>query len=65
MDRYGDFKKQIIEAVLDTLLPVQREYARLAESGYVDEVLDIGARRANEIASAKYDQVRRAVGFGR
>ena len=65
MDRYGDFKKQIIEAVLDTLLPIQSEYARLSESGYVDEVLDKGALRANEIASAKYDQVRRAVGFGR
>lgn len=65
MERYGDFKKEVLEVVLETLRPIQAEYARLSVSGYVDEVLDKGRDRANEIASKKYDEIRRLVGFGR
>lgn len=65
MKRYGDFKKEVIEVIFETLRPVQAEYERLSQSDYVDQVLDRGRERANEIASAKYDLVRKAVGFGR
>lgn len=65
MERYGDFKKEVIEVVNGTLQPIQKEYSRLINSGFVDEVLDKGRDRANEIASKKYDQVRKMVGFGR
>jgi tryptophanyl-tRNA synthetase len=65
MERYGDFKKEVLEVIYETLRPVQTEYERLSQSDYVDEVLDKGRDRANEIANRKYDLVRRAVGFGR
>ncbi len=65
MERYGDFKKEVLEVIYETLRPVQAEYERLSQSDYVDEVLDKGLDRANEIANRKYDLVRRAVGFGR
>ncbi|MBP5327436.1 MAG: tryptophan--tRNA ligase [Bacteroidales bacterium] len=65
MTRYGDFKKEVLEVVYETIRPIQAEYARLAQSDYVDEVLNHGRDRATEIASRKYDLVRRAVGFGR
>ena len=65
MERYGDFKKEVLEVIYETLRPVQAKYERLSQSDYVDEVLDKGRDRANEIANRKYDLVRRAVGFGR
>lgn len=65
MERYGDFKKEVIEVVLDTVLPIQKKYAEIEKSGFVDEVLDKGKVRANEIASEKCEKVFKAVGFGR
>lgn len=65
MTRYGDFKKEVLEVVFETLRPVRERYEQLAATDYVDEVLNRGRERANEIANAKYDLVRRAVGFGR
>ena len=65
MTRYGDFKREITDAVLDTLLPLQAEYHRLANTDYADEVLNRGRDRANTIAEAKYDQVRKLLCLGR
>lgn len=65
MERYGDFKKEIIEVILSTILPIQKRYYELEASGYVDEVLDKGGRRANDIANIKIAEVFKAVGFGR
>ena len=64
-ERYGDFKKEVLEVIYETLRPVQAEYERLSQTDYVDEVLNRGRDRANEIANREYDLVRRAVGFGR
>lgn len=65
MTRYGDFKKEVLEVIYETLRPIQAEYQKLSQSDYVDTILDQGRDRANEIASKKYDLVRKAVGFGR
>ena len=65
MERYGDLKKEVIEVVLDTLSPIQERYQQLSASGLVDEVLDNGRIRANEIAAEKYEKLRKLVGFGR
>lgn len=65
MDKYGEFKKQVIEVILDTLLPIQKEYSKIMSANIVDDVLNIGRNRANEIACHKYEQVRKLVGFGR
>lgn len=65
MTRYGDFKKQIIEAVLSVVLPFQEKYNDIYKSSLVDDVLDVGAKKAREIAGEKYETVRKLVGFGR
>lgn len=65
MERYGDFKKQIIEVVLDTVLPIQEKYKKLIHSSELDDIFDAGKEKANEIANEKYENVRKLVGFGR
>lgn len=65
MTRYGDFKKEVMEVIFETLRPVREKYEQLSHSDYVDEVLNKGRDRANAIANSKYDLVRKAVGFGR
>lgn len=65
MTRYGDFKREVTQALLDTLLPLQEEYYRLTKTDYADQVLSSGRERASTIAEAKYDQVRKLVGLGR
>lgn len=65
LERYGDLKKEVIDVVQAILKPIRDEYYRLEKSDYVDQVLDKGRDRANEIASKKYELVRSIVGFGR
>ena len=46
-------------------MPVQEEYNKVIESGRINEILDEGREFSNKIAAEKYEQVRKAVGFGR
>ena len=46
--RYGDLKKQVAEAVVAALEPVQQRYRQItSEAGYIASVLDDGARRVS------------------
>lgn len=64
--RYGDFKKELAEVVVETLAPIQSELERLQnDPGYVAGVLAQGAERANEVAEAKLKLVRERMGIGR
>lgn len=45
-DGYGAFKKDVAEAVVATLEPLQKRYAELTEPGAVEAVLAAGADRA-------------------
>lgn len=61
---YGDFKKRLFEALWEYFAPMRARRAEiLARPGYVDEVLEHGARRARDIADATMDRVRAAVGL--
>ncbi|HWK89737.1 MAG TPA: tryptophan--tRNA ligase [Longimicrobium sp.] len=61
---YGEFKKRLFEALQDYFAPMRARRAEiLARPGYVDEVLEDGARRAREIAGATMERVRTAVGL--
>lgn len=64
-ERYGDLKKCVAEAIINALKPIQEKYYQLIDSSIIDEVLDKGKERANEIANAKYEKIRKLVGFGR
>ena len=49
---YGALKSRCTEVVLDTLLPIQTEHARLmADKGYLQSILDENAQRANSSCS--------------
>ena len=61
---YGDFKKELAEAVNGFLRPVRDRYAELAaDPGAVQEALRKGSDRARETAAATMAQVRERVGF--
>jgi tryptophanyl-tRNA synthetase len=62
--RYGDLKKQVAEAVVAALEPVQQRYRQItSEAGYIAGVLDDGARRVSPIAKDTVNTVKRAMGL--
>ena len=61
---YGDFKKQLFEKLWEYFAPMrQRREEILADKLYIDNVLEQGATRANEIADQVMKRVREAVGL--
>jgi len=62
--RYGDLKKQVAEAVVAALEPIQKRYREIMdETGFVARVLDDGARRVIPIANETVEKVKRAMGL--
>jgi tryptophanyl-tRNA synthetase len=61
---YGDFKKQLFEAMWDYFEPSRRRRKALeTDPGYVDRVLAAGAERANALAAETVRKVRQAAGL--
>ncbi len=61
---YGDFKREVAEAVVELLLPLQERYRELArDPGAVQEQLRTGADKAREVAAGTLDRVKDAVGL--
>jgi tryptophanyl-tRNA synthetase len=61
---YGEFKKQLFEKLWDFFAPMwKRREEILADTSYIDDVLERGGKRANEIADAVMARVRAAVGL--
>jgi tryptophanyl-tRNA synthetase len=50
-DGYGQFKKDVAEAVVATLEPIQKRFHELSEPGVIEEILARGAHRAEQVAS--------------
>lgn len=62
--RYGDLKKQVAEAVVKSLEPIQQRYQEItSEPGYVAAVLDEGARRVSPLAKDTVTKVKQAMGL--
>ena len=62
--RYGDLKRDVAEALVELLRPVRERHAELsADPAAVRAVLDRGAARAHEVASATYARAADAVGL--
>ncbi len=62
--RYGDLKKQVAEAVVAALEPVQQRYRQIvAEPGYIASVLEDGARRVSPLARDTVNKVKKAMGL--
>jgi tryptophanyl-tRNA synthetase len=61
---YGDFKKQLFEKLWEYFAPMRKRREEiLADNSYIDNVLEEGAIRANEIADQVMKRVREAVGL--
>jgi tryptophanyl-tRNA synthetase len=60
---YGNFKKDLAEAVVSTIEPIQRKYADIRASGEIHGILKEGADRASAVAEVTLREVKRAMGF--
>jgi tryptophanyl-tRNA synthetase len=61
---YGDFKQQLFEKLWEYFAPMRKRREEiLADKLYIDNVLEKGATRANEIAEQVMKRVREAVGL--
>jgi tryptophanyl-tRNA synthetase len=61
---YGEFKKQLVAKLWDYFEPMRKRRAEiLANPNRVDDVLEEGAKRANEAANRVMKRVREAVGL--
>lgn len=62
---YGYLKKDVYEAVMELITPLQARYAELTKDpAYLEGVLRDSAERVGEIAEATMTRVRAAVGVG-
>lgn len=64
VEMYGPFKKDVGEALVAMLEPVQAEYHRVRnDQAYLDQVMKSGAEKASERAAKTLAKVYQAVGF--
>ena len=62
---YGAFKKDVAEAIISVLEPIQQRYAQLVGDPELDTILDKGAEKAHAKAHATYEKAVRAMGLYR
>jgi tryptophanyl-tRNA synthetase len=64
VEMYGPFKKDVGEALVAMLEPIQSEYHRIrADQAYLDSVMKIGAEKASARAAVTLKKAFEAVGF--
>lgn len=61
--RYGDFKKEVADAVIEVVEPLQQKYREIIENKTYIKVLQDGAKKAQAIASKTLKTVQNAVGL--
>ena len=61
--RYGDFKKAVADTVVNELIPFQQKYQQIVETKAYEKALQIGAKKANEMARPVLERVQNAVGL--
>ncbi|MFB1081369.1 tryptophan--tRNA ligase [Jeotgalibacillus sp. JSM ZJ347] len=62
---YGDFKAELAEVVAAHIKPIQDRYYELMESDELDNILDMGAEKANFAADKMVRKMETAMGLGR
>ncbi len=62
---YKEFKEDLGEIVFQELKPIQERFYELINSKELDDILDKGANRANQVASKKVYKLMDRVGLGR
>ena len=59
---YGDFKKEVADAVEAELIKIQTEYNRILSEGILESVLKEGAEKANRTAEKTLRKVQKKIG---
>lgn len=62
---YGAFKKDVADAIISTLEPIQQRYRQLVGDPELDAILDKGAAKAHAKASVTYKKAAKAMGLFR
>ena len=62
---YGAFKKDVADAVISVLEPIQQRYQQLVGDPELDTILDEGAKKAHAKANVTYVKACRAMGLYR
>jgi len=62
---YQTFKADLAELVAKTMEPIQERFKAIQQTTLVDDTLDAGAKRANEVASKKILKANHKMGVGR
>ena len=62
---YGSLKKEVADIVVEKITAIQEKYNEIINSNIIDEILDEGKKKTNEIAKAKYEEVISKIGLGR
>ncbi len=60
---YGDFKKEVGQAVFDFLTQLQNKYQQIIAAGQIDEIIAAGNAKAGRIADKKVAKVKRKLGL--
>ena len=61
---YGDFKKDLVEVVVEALAPIKERYEQIRHSDELIEILKDGAVRADAIAKQTMKRVKENFGLG-
>ena len=62
---YGQFKEELVDAIIAVMEPIQERYYELLKSDKLDEILDEGAKKANYVANKTLRKMEKAVGLVR
>lgn len=61
---YGDFKKDLVQVVVEGLAPIKDRYEEIRHSDELIEILNDGAKRADEIAKVVLKRTKENIGLG-
>ena len=61
---YGDFKKDLVQVVVEALAPIKARYEEIRHSDELIEILKDGAKRADAIAQQTMKRVKENFGLG-
>ncbi|KKP30468.1 MAG: Tryptophan-tRNA ligase [Parcubacteria group bacterium GW2011_GWA2_31_28] len=62
---YSDFKKDLAEAIIKFLTPIQKEFYKLQKNkSKINDILENGAKKAKIIANKKLNEIKKKIGLG-
>ncbi|MDR2457987.1 MAG: tryptophan--tRNA ligase [Clostridiales Family XIII bacterium] len=61
---YGEFKKDLIEVIIENLKPIQKKFMEIRNDGDLEKILKDGGEKANEIARKTLKRVYSRFGLG-